>query len=139
MRAQIVDSCRRPKFEENSFSKCGKWGERVAPLEIKTTLGGHYFVKVVPQYSRHPVVTVFIRGGYSVNLDLPLGSYTIKYATGRTWYGYQRLFGPDTSYMKADKTFEFEKIPGGARGYTLLLYAVPDGNLTTTKINRDDF
>jgi hypothetical protein len=31
---------------------------------------------------------------------MPLGSYTIKYATGQKWYGPEYLFGDDTATQK---------------------------------------
>jgi len=113
---------------------------RVAPLKIKTTLGANYLIKLVSLYSQEPVMTVFIRGGNTITTKVPLGSYTIKYASGNSkWYGYKRLFGKQTQYSKADTTFTFENTGYQITGYTISLYRVSNGNLSTSSINPSDF
>jgi hypothetical protein len=54
-------------------------------------------------------MTVFVRGGETVETRAPLGKFIVKYASGDTWYGYDHLFGPDTTYTKADETFIFSR------------------------------
>ena len=36
-----------------------------------------------------------------LELKVPLGTFEIRYASGKQWYGYNYLFGDDTSYSKA--------------------------------------
>jgi len=113
---------------------------QIAPLKIVTTQGANYLVKLVSVYSQKPVMTVFIRGGNTVTTKVPLGSYTIKYASGDDqWYGYTRLFGKQTQYSKADTTFTFENTGYQISGYTISLYRVSNGNLSTSSINPSDF
>jgi len=113
---------------------------RIAPLKIETTRGANYLVKLVSLYSQKPVMTVFIRGGNTVTTKVPLGSYTIKYASGNNqWYGYKHLFGKQTQYSKADTTFTFENTGYQVTGYTISLYRVSNGNLSTSSINPSDF
>lgn len=81
----------------------------VAPLEINTTRGEHYFVKLSDAQTGTDVLTVFIRGGETVSLEAPLGVFIVKYASGAEWYGYDYLFGPKTEYSRADKTFVFSR------------------------------
>ena len=115
------------------------YAERVAPLEIKAGAGGHYVVKLVDAYRKTPVMSVFVRGGSTVNVDVPLGTFEVRYASGEKWYGDEHLFGPDTSYSKADKTFTFEETANEITGYTITLYKVSQGNLRTSKINAGEF
>ena len=113
--------------------------DAIAPLKIKSTAGSHYLVKMVDVQSGEPVLTVFVRGGDTVDLDVPLGTYEIRYAAGTSWYGEKSLFGPDTSYHKAAKTFTFEVIGNQINGFELTLYKVVHGNLKTVKLNAVDF
>ena len=113
---------------------------RVAPLKIETTQGANYLVKLVSIHSQKPVMTVFIRGGNTVTTKVPLGSYTIKYASGNSqWYGYKLLFGKKTQYSKADTTFTFENTGYQISGYTISLYRVSNGNLSTSSIDPSAF
>ncbi len=113
--------------------------ERVAPFEIKAAKGSHYLLKLVDAYTGTPVLTVFVRSGTMVKVDVPLGNYEVRYACGSTWYGYKLLFGPDTAYSKAEKTFTFEVVGNQLRGFTITLYRVANGNLHTSRIRPTEF
>lgn len=113
--------------------------ERVAPFEIRTDRGANYLVKLVSVYNKTPVMAIFIRAGNTVTVDVPLGTYELRYATGETWYGYDHLFGPDTVCSKADEQLEFKQIGYQVSGYTVTLYEVPHGNLHTTRISPQEF
>ena len=113
--------------------------ERIAPFEIRTYRGSHYLVKLVDKFSGHDVLTVFVRGGSIENIDVPLGTYDVIYASGRAWYGYDNLFGPDTSYNKADEEFSFNIVDNYINGFTVTLYKIANGNLSTSPINPSDF
>lgn len=114
--------------------------EAIAPLKITTReSGNHYFVKIVDWYTNRLVCTVFIRSGQFVSLDVPLGTYKLKYATGEQWYGTKFLFGPATTYSVADKQFDFEIRGDHVSGYTVELYLRPHGNLKTNRISAEEF
>jgi hypothetical protein len=133
-----------PSYPEQALPYSGAvrtWaaGERVAPFEIKAAQGSNYLLKLVDAYSYAPVMTVFVRSGTTVEVEVPLGTYQVRYASGETWYGYEYLFGPETSYSKADKTFTFEVIGNQVSGFTITLYKVAHGNLHTSAIRPTDF
>lgn len=113
--------------------------ERDAPFEIKSTYGSNYLLKLADASNGQPVLTVFVRGGNTVNLDVPVGNYVVKYASGDKWYGYRYLFGPTTGYSKADDTFTFRYNGTQVSGYTITLYKVQNGNLKTEAINPNEF
>lgn len=113
--------------------------EAIAPLEIRTDVGVNYFVKVEDANTGKDILDVIIRGGDDVSLDIPLGTYIIKYATGNTWYGYRHLFGPETGYTKADELFIFRQVGNQINGYTITLFRVQNGNLTTSPLSADQF
>ncbi len=78
---------------------------RVAPIEIKTIHGDNYLVKIVSVPSQTTVMTVFIHGGTSVSFDVPLGPHEIKYASGKQWYGYDKLFGKKNQFQQREECF----------------------------------
>jgi hypothetical protein len=108
--------------------------ERVAPLEIQTQSGLNYLVKLVDARTKSPVLTVFVVGGTTVNVDVPLGTYEVRYTCGDSWYGYQYLFGDSGSYSKADDLFAFTQSGSKVTGYTITLFPVEHGNLKTEYI-----
>ncbi len=126
----------RPKSgEAQNFSSAS----RVAPFEIKASQLGNYLVKLVDTRARNDVMTVFVRGGTTVEVEVPLGVFEVRYAYGEKWYGYKHLFGPDTVYSKAETTFDFSSDGNRVTGYTITLYGVRDGNLQTSKISAEEF
>ena len=112
---------------------------RIAPFQIKAAQGSHFLLKLVNSRNNSPVLTVFVQGGTTVNIKAPLGTYEVRYAGGDTWYGDDHLFGPDTSYSKADKTFAFRQIGNEVQGFTITLYKVLHGNLSTSQIDPAQF
>lgn len=108
----------------------------VAPLRIKTSSAGgyHYFVKIVNTANNSPLGSYFIRSGGVLNINVPLGTYEIRYASGRKWYGTDYLFGPETTYNKADSLFTFSFNGYQYSGYTVELIMQQNGNLSTSGI-----
>lgn len=113
--------------------------EPVAPLEIRSSPGTYFLVKLTDLSTHDTVLTVFIHGGQTATFDVPLGTYEIKYASGLHWYGSKHLFGPETTYSKADSSFEFKNLGYQISGYTITLYEVANGNLSTSPIFSNDF
>lgn len=115
-------------------------GYLVAPLSISTPHGNEkYFVKIVDAVTEAPAMTVFIYGGQTFELKVPLGQYKVKYATGENWYGESLLFGPSTSFNEAETTFFFHDDGYQINGYSLELIKQINGNLHTKGINRNQF
>lgn len=126
----------------NGTTKRFQAGLAGAPLEIVTRdPERHFFVKVVQWDSDAQVVaTMFVRAGQTAKTELPFGSYRIKYATGKVWYGEQHLFGKKTTgYHKAESRFDFRQQGTRAVGYTIELFLHTDGNLRTTELNPEDW
>lgn len=114
-------------------------GESIAPLVIETSAGTNYFVKLKDIYFNQTVMEFFIRGGDRISTKVPLGIYQITYASGKKWYGYTNLFGSDTSYSKTDQNFNFKHTYQGVSGYTITLYQVSNGNLSTSRLSPSQF
>jgi hypothetical protein len=110
-----------------------------APLRVVTRGSHNYYAKLCDWQTGAPVVTFFIRAGQTIDLEVPLGSYQLKYASGDTWYGENYLFGEATSYAKADERFDFRVIGDQISGYTVELFLQENGNLRTEAIDPEDF
>ena len=111
-----------------------------APFRILTTGNDtHYFLKLEESGTGRAALTVFVRAGQQVDMRVPFGTYVVKYASGQKWYGYQHLFGPNTAYTKADSTFAFRREGNQIKGFSITLYAVPGGNLSTLPLKPTDF
>lgn len=115
-------------------------GDAIAPFKIITKPQElFYFIKVVEWESKLPVLTIFIHSGQDVDILLPAGSYEIRFASGKEWYGEEHLFGPGTKYEKADQKFDFTISGRQIHGYTLQLIDQQGGNLRKVKMKADDF
>lgn len=104
------------------------------PLIIKTQYGKNYWVRISNSINDATMASYFVRGGDTLNIEVPKGSYTIKYASGDSWYGTAHLFGKKTQYAKADKVFEFNN-----NGYTIELIYQTNGNLNSKQLNANQF
>jgi hypothetical protein len=115
----------------------------LAPLTIRTATGSNYFVKLEDATTGMPVMSFFIYGGTTLNAEVPLGSFVLKYATGKSWCSDDNLFGQDTTTNKAAYVFTFKQ-EFTVDGYTLSHHTVEliqqkQGNLRTHTIPRNQF
>jgi hypothetical protein len=76
-------------------------------------------------------MTVFVRGGMEPSAYTFLGTYEVRFASGDLWYGYEHLFGPGTTYSKADQSFHFRDDGSQVSGCTITLYKVQNGDFRT--------
>ncbi len=107
---------------------------RIAPLRVSVpSYGNHYYVKMVKDGME--VLSVFIRSGATVEVEMPLGSYQMRYAFGETWYGTAHLFGPDTRYFIAEDVFRFYEDGNYVQGARVELILQQNGNLETKEIS----
>ena len=112
----------------------------VAPLEVRTPSKGYdFFVKLVDANTRESVKSFYIRGGMKTATEVPLGSYNLKYATGKQWHSQNCLFGTNTMFSKADKVFEFKREGDKVSGYSVELILQLGGNLSTSTIQPDEW
>ncbi len=127
----------RPVPDTGVLKKPRTKNRATGPLTIRTRPGsGNFYVKLVKQFSNETTMVIFIRDGETAgDVDVPVGSYELRYASGRTWYGEDDLFGEETSYSKAASDFTF----GDGEGYTVELYKQLNGNLQTHPVNKNNF
>jgi len=115
----------------------------VAPFEIRTAVGANYFIKLEDSLTREPIQTFFIQGGQTMQSNVPLGHFVLKYATGNSWCGENEMFGTETEFHKADVVLRFAR-QDSDHGYTMIGHTVElilraNGNLQTSRISREAF
>ena len=104
-------------------------------LRIKTKSSiGNVFLKLKDAFNNE-VVSLYIHGGKTVNIDIPLGTYYLSYASGNKWYGSEFLFGPNTIYSKSNDSFLFSR----NMFWEVELFLQANGNMQITKIKPEDF
>lgn len=110
--------------------------DALAPLEIRAAEGAQYLVKI--EENERPVAVMFIQSGSAAEFLLPLGTYTLKYATGdgEYWCGHESRypFGPETQFRRSDEAFLFADEGTYYSGYTVELILQRGGNLHTYKM-----
>jgi hypothetical protein len=104
-RAQILDS--NPVQSEpipGLQGQANTFGSDAA-LKLINHMPSPAYVKVV-NYSGTTVATVYLRTQESYQLEIPAGSYQVKYASGSAsqWRGPIYYFGSSTSFHKGDFT-----------------------------------
>lgn len=114
----------------------GAGGRYTSPLQIITPSYGStdYFVKLVNK-SNGRSVGIYVRAGATIEVEIPDGTYSVRYSTGSQWYGSRFLFGLNASYNRANRDFTFSN----GSGYSLTLQKVANGNLQTSSMSASDF
>jgi hypothetical protein len=112
-----------------------------APFEIVTSSGADYYLKLIDANTGKDAVAVYVKGGVPLEVEVPLGNYYVRYASGETWRGESFLFGPNdaTRYNQADEIFRFAVSGGYINGYTIELIRQSGGNLSTRAIDASQF
>ena len=111
----------------------------VAPFAVRTSTGSDYYIKLVEPSSQRTILTAYVRGGRYFETEAPLGTFELRYAAGKTWFGTERLFGPETTTHRADAALHFVREPDGYLGVEVELILQAGGNLPTTRIPRSQF
>lgn len=78
-------------------------------LQIKAGRAGDpYCVKVYRTGEEKPAFILFVPSGGTAAVRLPLGSYSLAYASGSLWYGTEKFFGEQGRYEKLNDPILFE-------------------------------
>lgn len=111
----------------------------VCPFKVNASETEYSVVKI-EEFSTHIEKSIFfIRPGGSKTIMLNQGYYTIKIASGNTWYGYDDLFGSKTALSVSSERIELKKLFDGCQGIEITLEKIEDGNFKTKGLSKDDF
>lgn len=97
------------------------------------TSGKSVYVKFLDSGGK-TAITAYIRAGDSLEIQLPQGDYSMRYARGEVWYGQEYLFGPKGVYGQGTVPVE-----NAGFQHTVKLYTVEEGNLATYAVSLEDF
>ncbi|WLA39700.1 hypothetical protein QNJ95_43830 [Bradyrhizobium elkanii] len=121
----------------------------IAPFSIQTNSGSNYLVKLVNVANSKNQIWVFVRRGEPYSTKVPIGNYSLRVASGSTWYGREELFGPDTQFFRlrgkkgatVDQSLvlEFKKERNRIVGHTLSFEGSVDGNMEQEAMTRSEF
>jgi hypothetical protein len=112
---------------------------RIAPLRISVSPKKHYYIKIVDAHTERRVLTLFIRSGQTAKVEVPTGTFRLRYAVGDNWYGREYKFGPEDRHFEADDTFTFEIDGQQVRGHRIELILQQGGNLSVEPIPEEEF
>ncbi len=79
-------------------------------------------------------LSFYVKPGATVTVGVPAEYLYVYFATGKTWYGNEHLFGNDTSYSKDDDLLDFAR-----NTWSYTLHPVTDGNFSQTPIDENEF
>lgn len=112
---------------------------RIAPLKITTQSGSRYYIKLIDARNKARVIAIFVDGAQTIQVDVPLGTFELRYASGMVWYGQKYLFGPKTQCIRGMDFLTFSQDGNYVNGHEVTLYKVPYGNFETTEIDASEF
>ena len=108
-------------------------------ITIQTPTGAtsDYYVKFNNTDNTDTILSAYIRGGESLAVNLPPGTYKLRFSrgSGDKWYGPVSGFGPTASSSEGRNPITVNS--GGS--YTLRLYSVTGGNLPIDRVNSGSF
>lgn len=122
-------------YPRNGAILINSTSEGVSPLEVVTEDDNAYVIKLFNARDDSLELSFFIRPGSTAEVNVPIGNYIIKYATGQKWYGIDNLFGTETRYYQAKDTFDFTY----TSGWTVELIRQTGGNLDYNIIDDSEF
>jgi hypothetical protein len=110
-----------------------------APFKITTPSDGNYVMKIEDWNTKEFVAMYFIQRSSTLSIELPLGSYKLKFAQGEKWHGTNFLFGPTTAYSYVPDKMNFYIDGDYVRGHEIELIPQVNGNLTTPPMRAQDW
>lgn len=126
----------REALPPSGFSRVYRIG--ATPNSLRIVPGAdnpkNYFLRLTDAETGHPVVDFFVRAGHDEMVRVPNGVLRLHEATGDAWYGYSRLFGPDTTFTEIQTNIVFS----GDEHY-VISFNSSNGNLTSKDISKRDF
>lgn len=128
----------RPVSISNGFIKRPA-GNCEAPVTVHASQTESCYVYFKHDSNSKYDFSLFVSAGSTTDVKAPVGSYTMYYASGKTWYGTDYRFGVGTNYYKADSTFRFYISGNYVYGTEVTLYQVIGGNMDSEQISENEF
>lgn len=115
---------------ETVLYKADDLGEYTSEIIVHTPDGLDCTVKLKNPKTKETIYAFFVQRGRTAEKPIPPGTYDVCFAFGEIWYGYDYLFGSETS-CQMDKTITFAE----QELWEYTLYPVASGNLTLDEMS----
>ncbi len=83
--------------------------DAVGTFKVQAPDEAHAFVKLIDAASGRIAAAFFVRAGHSAQVEVPLGTYRLRYAAGTQWFGHACLFGRNTQFRRAEGRYPIER------------------------------
>lgn len=123
------------EMPENEHKFVNIFGDNRPSQIIVENPTDYAYVMKFEDASGETVFSFFVRPQSTTPMYMGIGTYYLKWAAGKTWYGEKDLFGPDTVYQKDPESWPFES----GKYWTLTMQPVTNGNVHSNSIDADDF
>jgi hypothetical protein len=130
-----------PLPENGSYKLFLPSEQYVASLKIIADPFNNYIVKL-KDLNKQPVLYLFIRAGNTTEIKAPLGTYEFLWISGKKWYGYDKLFGSSSTYMKSIEPIDFNEeitLTGKRIMGRIVSFKTINGNMPSTQISSNEF
>lgn len=116
------------------------YAQSTAPFRVAVpSTHKYYCVQLYDHLNGKRVVTVYVHGGKTVEIEVPLGTYKLYYSGGDVWYGPFRRFLESGVYRKSEDLLEFYQDGDYACGVDLELQVSIGGNMDSQDISYSNF
>ena len=115
---------------ETVLYKADDLGEYTSEIIVHTPDDLDCTVKLKNPKTKETIYAFFVQRGRTAEKPIPPGTYDVCFAFGEIWYGYDYLFGSETS-CQMDKTITFAE----QELWEYTLYPVASGNLTLDEMS----
>lgn len=79
-------------------------------------------------------LSFYVRAGDTVTVGVPAEYMYVYFASGETWYGWEKMFGSSTYYSKDDEILDFVRYT-----WEYTLSPISNGNFNETPVDEEEF
>lgn len=91
----------------------------IDPVDFPAEGEGEFYTLRAQLHANSFFLRVYVRGGSTAELKVPLGEYDVYFARGDTWQGEEALFGEETVYYRFDDTIRLKQTTSGYTQWNL--------------------
>lgn len=129
-----------PDFPAQDYPKNGRISGSTSGTKIVVKIpkdGSARYIQFRSASSGRLLVDLFIRPGGKATVRVPPGTCYLLMAIGKTWYGYEALFGKE-SILSRTQDLDIRSVPSNAY-FELTLGGVKKGNIKAWSTNLSEF
>lgn len=125
----------------NGYVFYSRYTNKPCQFEVENNSSSAYYMKFVDTRTDADVIRFFVRPYSTATVDMPTGTYELRYAYGSTWYGTADLFGSSTRYQKDEEAYPFTSTSTSSTIWTVSFYGTNTGmdSMYVESIGEDEF